>query len=301
MPILRAAPIGLRLLRVVVRTAVPSSVRQPRAAFSIEDRTDSWQETFMASGFLGTPDTDVWLFIGMVIASFLTNYFSIVAGTAGGLLLLVLMASFYAPAVLIPMHTLIQLGSGITRTIAMWKWVIQGTLLPFTVGCLAGAAVGAKLFVSIPQGLLMGVLGVFVLIMTWAPQLGRFGGVRDRFAGLGFGVTVLGVFVSATGTIVGPFVAAASPDRRNHVATMAALMAITHTAKMMAFAWVGFALSAYVPLIAAMIAGGMFGNLVGEKTLTRMKEEWFRVSFKVVMTVLALRLLWMGLVELKVV
>ena len=45
-------------------------------------------------------------------------------------------------------------------------------------------------------------------------------------------------------------------------------MAITHIAKMGAFLWVGFALGAYVPLIAAMIATGILGNYVGERTLT---------------------------------
>ena len=64
----------------------------------------------METAFLGTPDTSAWLFSGLVVASFFASYFSIVAGTAGGLMLLVLMASFYPPAVLIPMHTLIQLG-----------------------------------------------------------------------------------------------------------------------------------------------------------------------------------------------
>lgn len=252
----------------------------------------------MTTGFLGTPDTDALLFGGLVVASFLTNYFSIVAGTAGGLLLLVVMANFFPPAVLLPMHTLIQLGSGFTRTISMWSWVIKGTLAPFAAGCLLGALVGAKLFVSLPQGVLMGILGIFVLIMTWVPRLGQLGGERNRFAWLGFGVTVLGVFVSATGTIVGPFVAAASADRRNHVSTLAALMAITHMAKMIAFAWVGFALSAYAPLIGAMIAAGMYGNYVGERTLNRMREEWFRTGFKVVMSLLALRLLWVGVSEL---
>ena len=250
------------------------------------------------ANFLGTPDTSLWLFLGLAVASFLASYFSIVAGTAGGLLLLVLMASFYPPAVLIPMHTLIQLGGGVSRMYSMRAWILRPTLLPFTLGCLAGAAVGARIFVSLPQAILMGVLGAFVLLITWAPQLGRFGPERGRFALLGFGVTVLGVFVSATGTIVGPFVAAASPDRRNHVATMSALMAITHIAKMGAFLWVGFALGAYVPLIAAMIATGILGNHAGEHTLTRMKEDWFRVGFKVVMTLLALRLIWVALREI---
>lgn len=249
----------------------------------------------MESAFLGTPDTSAWLFLGLCAASFFTAYFSIVAGTAGGLMLLVLMASFYPPSVLIPMHTLIQLGGGVSRVWAMRQWLLRDTILPFTIGCIAGGALGAKLFVNLPPSLLMGVLGIFVLIITWAPQIGRFGPEHGRFGLLGFSVTVLGVFVSATGTLVGPFVAAASPDRRNHVATMSALMAITHIAKMGAFMWVGFALGAYVPLIAAMILTGILGNWIGEKSLTSMKEEWFRLGFKIVMTVLALRLIWVAL------
>ena len=252
----------------------------------------------METAFLGTPDTSPWLFFGLVIASFFASYFSIVAGTAGGLLLLVLMASFYPPAVLIPMHTLIQLGSGVSRSLSMWEWVLKQTIVPFTLGCIAGAALGGYMFISLPTALLMGGLGVFVLLITWAPQLGRFGPERGRFALLGFFVTVLGVFVSATGTIVGPFVASASPDRRNHVATMASLMAITHIAKMAAFLWIGFALGAYVPLIAAMIATGILGNWCGEHTLNRIREEWFRIGFKMVMTLLALRLIWVALREM---
>lgn len=254
----------------------------------------AWRRSVMVTGFLGTPNTDVWLFAGLTVASFLTNYFSIVAGTAGGLMLLVVMAWFYPPAVLIPMHTVVQLGSGLSRAFAMWNYVLKPLLVPFAVGCLAGAAVGAGIFVSVPQGLLLGGLGLFVLVITWLPQIGQFGPERGRFALLGFGVTVLGVFVSATGTIVGPFVASASPDRRNHVSTMAMLMAITHVAKMMAFLWVGFSLGAYLPLMGSMIAGGMLGNFLGERTLNRMNETWFRLAFKVVMTALALRLVWDG-------
>src|ERR1700733_2034315 len=112
----------------------------------------------METAFLGTPDTSAWLFVGLMLASFVTSYFSIVAGTAGGLLLLVVMASFYPPTVLVPMHTLVQLGGGVSRTFAMWDWVMKSTILPFTIGCIAGAVLGAQLFVNLPQALLMGIL-----------------------------------------------------------------------------------------------------------------------------------------------
>ena len=82
---------------------------------------------------------------------------------------------------------------------------------------------------------------------------------------------------------------------------MSALMATTHLAKMLAFFWIGFELGAWLPLIVAMIAGGMLGNVIGERTLEHMREEWFRTGFKVVMSLLALRLMWTAAIEAKLV
>lgn len=251
----------------------------------------------MSAGFLGVPGVEPWLFIGLTFASFATNWMGLVFGTAGGLLLLVIMASFasiFPPAVLVPMHTIVQLCSGGSRVFMMWDWVLKDTLVPFIAGAVIGATLGASIFVSLPAGILMGMLAVFVIIVTWMPSFGQVGSIGKRFAIIGFVSTFLGVFVSATGTLVSPFVAAASPDRRNHAATLAALMSISHATKMVAFVSIGFALGAYVPLIAAMIAGGIAGNWAGERTLHRVKEEWFRIVFKIGMTLMASRLLWIA-------
>ena len=83
-------------------------------------------------------------------------------GTAGGLMLLVIMASFMSPAALMPVHTLIQFGSGAGRAISMWQHVLKGTVVPFTLGCLAGAAAGAPLLITLPQAIVLGVLGIFI-------------------------------------------------------------------------------------------------------------------------------------------
>ena len=98
------------------------------------------------------------------------------------------------------------------------------------------------------------------LVVTWLPKLGRIGAERGRFLVLGFVATFVGVFVSATGTIVAPFVASAAPDRRNHAATLGALMIFVHTAKMLAFGFLGFAIAAYLPLMFFMIVAGAAGN-----------------------------------------
>jgi uncharacterized membrane protein YfcA len=205
------------------------------------------------------------------------------------------MAMAMPPLALIPVHTVVMLGTGAARTLLMWRYVMHGTLLPFVIGAAIGAAAGAKIFIALSAAWLYLILGAFILLVTWMPHLGRLGAERGRFAVLGFAATFLGVFVSATGTLIAPFIASAAPDRRAHVATMGALMAITHVLKLVAFGFIGFAIASYVPLMAAMIATGAVGNWLGEIALMRTTERRFWLVFQMVLTLLGLRLVWSGL------
>jgi uncharacterized membrane protein YfcA len=242
--------------------------------------------------FLGTPDIGPVLFLGLSAAAFVTAFIGVSTGAAGGVILLAIMAMAMPPAAVIPVHTVVMLGTGLSRTVAMWHHVMRGTLLPFIAGATIGAVAGANVFVALPLAGLQGILGAFILLVTWMPRLGRVGAERGRFAVLGFATTFLGVFVSATGSLLAPFVASAAPDRYNHVATVGALMAVTHVAKLAAFAFIGFAVASFVPLMAAMIVAGTLGNWLGEAVLTRTSEQRFRLILRLILTALALRLLW---------
>jgi uncharacterized membrane protein YfcA len=242
--------------------------------------------------FLGTPGVGPWLFLGLMAASLVTSFIGVFTGAAGGVVLLGLMAMVMPPLALIPVHTVVMLGSGITRTMMMWRHVMSVAVLPFVIGSAIGAAAGARVFVALSASWLQLILGGFILLVTWMPNLGRIGAERGRFALLGFATTFLGVFVSATGTLLAPFVASATPDRRVHVATMGALMAIAHIAKVAAFGFIGFAIGRYVPLMAAMIAAGAVGNWIGEVALLRTSERRFRLVLQITLTLLGLRLLW---------
>jgi uncharacterized membrane protein YfcA len=242
--------------------------------------------------FLFTPDVGPLLFATLSAASFVSAFIMVYTGAAGGIFLLAIMAITMSPAVVIPIHTVIMLGTSFARTVSMWRYVMRDTLLPFTIGSAIGGAAGANIFVALPITWLQAILGVFVLLVTWMPNLGRFGPERGRFGFLGFGTTFLGVFVSATGTLLAPFLAAAAPTRHNHSATLGALMAISHIAKLVAFGFIGFAIGAYIPLMAAMLVAGVLGNWIGEKALDRISEQRFRLVLKLILTALALRLLW---------
>jgi uncharacterized protein len=242
--------------------------------------------------FLGTPGVDALTFLGLTVASLVTAFVGVFTGAAGGVMLLGLMALALPPAVLLPIHTVVMLGSGITRTMIMWRDVIRGMVLPFVVGASVGAFAGANVFVALSQSTLMLILGVFMLIVTWLPKLGRIGPERGRFVVLGFFTTFLGVFVSATGSLLAPFLASATPNRYKLVATMGALMTVTHIAKLFAFGFIGFAIGSFLPLMAAMIAFGAVGNWFGEVALHKTSEQRFRLVLQVILTLLALRLIW---------
>ena len=257
-------------------------------------------------GFLGVPHTTELIFFGLGVAAFVTAIVGITTGTAGGLLLLAIMAFFYPPAVLIPVHTVVQLGAGSSRTFLMWRYVRKTLILPFTAGAVLGAVAGAQIFTTLTSSVLEMVLGGFILFVLYMPNFATGGPERARFGVLGFLATFLGIFVSATGTFLSPFIAHASHDRRIHVATMAALMAVTHIAKLVAFGAIGFAVGAYLPLMAVMVVGAVSGNWLGAHMLNRIPEKAFRTVFKIVLTLLAARMLigaaydagWLGMLGL---
>jgi len=68
-------------------------------------------------------------------------------------------------------------------------------------------------------------------------------------------------------------------------------MMVTHLLKIVIFGMIGFAFAPYLLLIAGMIVAVTLGSFVGTRLRTRLSEALFRKIFKVLVTVLALRLI----------
>lgn len=248
----------------------------------------------MDGSFLGVPGVDPITFGLLACASFCTAFMGMLTGAGGGPILLALMAMVLPPTVLIPVHTVVQLGVGSSRAILLWRYVLWPTMLPFFAGCVIGAALAAPIFVSLPEAILQIIVAAFILVVAWFPDFGRIGPERGRMTVLGTGATFLAMFVSSTGPLIAPFVAAISPDRRNYASTTSALLTMTHVVKLVAFGLMGFAIGAYLPLMAAMVATAFLGNLAARQVLFKMPEQLFRTILKILLTVLALRLFWVA-------
>lgn len=244
------------------------------------------------SFLIGHSGLDPVHFVLLCAISFLGSFLTASLGIGGGVLVLATMAQILPPAVLIPIHGVVQLGSNVGRALLMRQHILHRIIPAFLAGTLLGAALGAKLVISLPPALLQAVLALFVLYTTWAPRFKASSPRKRTFFTVGFGATLATMFVGATGPLVAPFVSAACPDRQQVVATHATLMTIQHGLKIIAFGTLGFAFAPYAPLLGGLIVFGFFGTWCGKKLLVRLPEKYFRLGLKIVLTLLAGRLLY---------
>jgi len=247
-------------------------------------------ETFV-NLFAGTGLT-LWQ-IGLLCAvSFLGSFITAAMGIGGGGLVLATMALFLPPPVLIPVHGVVQLGSNIGRTALMFRQVFRDIVPAFIAGTIVGALIGGKLVVSLPLPILQAVLAVFILYIAWIPKPAS----RDPGKKIFFGVGAIGafatMFVGATGPLVAGFVAAACKNRQQVVATHAMLMSIQHGLKIVVFGFLGFAFGPYLALLAGLLLFGFAGTYCGKLVLMRLPERSFRIGLKIILSAIALRLLY---------
>ncbi|MBK1887257.1 sulfite exporter TauE/SafE family protein [Marinobacter sp. DY40_1A1] len=230
--------------------------------------------------------------IFLLASSVVTSMITASLGAGGGVLLLILMATWMPAAAIIPVHGMIQLGSNGGRTILTWKHIDWRTIAAFAPGVILGAAAGAWLLVSLPAYLWQLAIAGFVLYLCWGPSLpkGAFGPVGVFIAAAL--TSFISLFVGATGPLVAAFIKQIHADRFRTVATFATAMVLQHAPKALVFGVTGFVFAHWLPFILAMIACGFVGTWLGLRVLNSLNNHWFSKALNLVLTVLALRLIW---------
>ena len=233
-----------------------------------------------------------WVFLGLCGASFVGSMIAASVGLGGGVLVLASMAMVLPPAILIPLHGVVQAGSNFGRASLMARHAMWRLVPPFAVGTVIGSALGANIVFALPIWLLQLVLGLFVLFATWAPRLRVRVPDRAGFLGVGLVSGFVTLFIGGSAPVVAPFLFATSTGRRQFVATLASLMVIQHIVKIVALGVVGFAFGPYVPLLIGLMAFGFAGTMTGRMLLNKLPERVFAIGLKVVLTLLSTRLIY---------
>ncbi len=231
----------------------------------------------------------------LILASFFTSALTASAGIGGGLALLGLMTYLVPIAALIPVHGAVQLGSNAGRAVLMRSHIAWTCLAAFLAGALPGAFLGRFAVGLLPETAMEGLLGLFILILTWV-RLPKLEAISTAgFAVTGFVTTAMTMVFGATGPFNAVVLSKAFSDRLTLVATMASVMTAQHLVKIVVFALAGFAFADWAPLLAAMILTGFAGTWAGRHLLVSMPEERFRLIFNICLSVLALDLIRRGL------
>ncbi|MCT7378037.1 sulfite exporter TauE/SafE family protein [Chelativorans salis] len=247
----------------------------------------SWLDTGLLPQGMGD-----FVFILLLGVSFLSSLITVAFGIGGGAALLAVMATLVPPAALIPTHGVVQIGSNLGRALVTVRHVYWPAIPAFLLGSIVGAGAGGLLVVGIPPYMVQIGVGAFIL---WSVFGRPPKGVRDWPLLVGAFSSFLTMFFGATGPFVAIYTKSHSLPRHAHVATHAMLMTIQHGVKTVAFGLLGFAFTEWLFFIVAMILFGLAGTLTGRLLLNRMDDHRFRYALNIVLSILAVRLIFGGL------
>lgn len=227
----------------------------------------------------------------IVAASFFTSALTASFGLGGGLALLAVMSALLPAAAVIPVHGVAQLGSNSSRLFLQRADVVWPIVLWFALGGVIGSLAGGAIYVELPEALLQGAVGAFVLVAVWGPKPKAFAPGNLSFFATGAVGAFLTMFFGATGPIAATMLSVAKLGKMQTVATHAACMVAQHGLKTLVFGALGFAYGRWALFIAAILVAGFLGAWAGTKFLHAMPEENFRSGFRWVLTVFGVYLL----------
>ncbi len=244
-------------------------------------------------------DLSLWVVVTLIVGACLTSAVSAAFGIGGGVLLLAILSTLLPATVVIPLHGLVQLGSNANRSLFMARHINWKALYWFVPGVVFGAALASVFLIDLPPALLQLSIAGFILLLCWGPAIPKVatGAVGTFFAALA--TTFLSHFVGATGPLVGAFIKQQQQGLRHAtVATFAMAMTLQHAPKLVVYSAAGFVFYEWLGLALLMILAGVLGTKLGLKLFNKTSDQRFAQIFNILLTLLALRLIWQALSSL---
>ncbi|MCE9687278.1 sulfite exporter TauE/SafE family protein [Shewanella sp. AS16] len=249
----------------------------------------------MPSSWLQFDAVPADIFALLTITAAFTSFFTACFGIGGGVMLLGVMAQVLPPQLIIPLHGVVQLGSNGGRVLLGWQhiqWRVIGAFLP---GAIIGALLGSFVLVALPPSVMYLTIAAFILYSCWGPKLPKMVlGTLGTFMA-GAMTTFISLFAGATGPLVAAFMKQLAVDRFRTVATFAMAMSLQHGVKIAVFEGMGVSLDDWWPVLVCMILSGALGTWIGFNMLKRLADKHFHTAFSVVLTLLAIRLIWQAI------
>jgi uncharacterized membrane protein YfcA len=235
----------------------------------------------------------------LIIAALLTSTISGMTGMAGGTILLAIIASIVDTAFIVPLHGTVQLFSSGTRLFLFFKHIKWKIIFFFFIGILPGALIGIYVFKLLDKNIIKLLMGIFILVVTYLP--GSKKESKSSFAiflPIGFLSGLIGIFFGAIGPFIAPFFVRKDVLKEELVATKATCQSIAHVIKIPLFGFIGANILVYWNTILFLCLAVIVGTIIGKNMLNKMSDVTFKKIFKIILTIIALRLIILQTINL---
>ena len=217
------------------------------------------------------------------------------AFSAGGALIVLAVTSTVLPVqAIVPIHSTLLIGSTMSRVLMFRDHVDWSLVVPFWVGALGGALLGARIYVELPETIIATAISIIMLIAIWLPRISWRPRIRHPWAIVGFFHSLLSTLF-AYGALLHAVILHTDLRRRQIVATLGGSLLGMSVFKISGYAYFGFDYRPYLGMIGAAVAISFAGTAIGKRIVDRLPEKGFRLIFQLLITVTALRLLYTGL------
>lgn len=233
----------------------------------------------------------------LVPIAFLTSCLTAVMGLGGGVLLIAVMPGLLPAAAIIPLHACTQLASNLSRAGFGWRHIDASIIPAFTLGALLGAWLGGEVYASLNLRWLPAVMGVLILAFTWLPIPALSGGGRSALGVLGFYQTGIGMIAGATGPLGAAVLARRNQQRDWLVVNTAVYMTVNHALRMAAFTLLGFSFAPWWQLLLGLVTAVIVGSWVGTRIRPMVPQIDFQRWFRMLVSLLALRMILLSLLN----
>lgn len=237
-------------------------------------------------------DLSITSLIILTIAALLTSIISGMTGMAGGTILLAFIASIVETAYVVPLHATVQLISNSTRFLLFFKHIKWRIILFFLIGVLPGAFIGIYIFKLLDKDLIKLLMGIFIVVVIYLPKSKKEKKSSfSNFLPIGFFSGLIGIFFGAIGPFIAPFFIRKDVIKEELVATKAACQSISHIIKISLFGFIGINIFPYWNILLYLCLAVILGTILGKNLLTQLSDVVFKRIFKVLLTIIALRII----------
>ena len=194
----------------------------------------------------------------------------------------------------LPIYSTLLIGSTASRALVYRRhvdWKIAG---PFLAGSVIAVAIGSRIYFALPDSMIGIAIALVMLVAIWLPGIRWRPTFRHPWAIVGFIHSLLSTLF-AYGALLHAVILHTGLKRREVVGTMAMALTGMSLFKITGYAVNGFDYRPFAAVVVLSVLAAFLGTWVGKRINDRVSEETFRFVFRALVTVTALRLLYVNL------